>query len=213
MTENQGAPQALTAFFKSGPTDEIAQRLLGAKLSVGPLSGYIVETEAYLGERDQAAHSYGGRHTKRSDPLYQEAGLVYVYQIRTQFLLNFIAQAKNVPQGILIRGVQPATGVTQMTANRHGKGGYDLTNGPGKLCQAFGIDLKDNNVFVDRGRVCLSLTEHKKPAAITAAPRIGVPNHDEWTLAPLRFYVTGNPYVSQMRKRDMNLTTEGWQSK
>ena len=101
-------------FFWKDPTKstpEIAQELLGCLLvketPEGTVSGFIVETEAYLGEIDAAAHSYQMKKTPRLASMYKEAGTIYVYQMHTQHLLNLVVQEPEIPQAILIRAVEP----------------------------------------------------------------------------------------------------------
>lgn len=106
--------QVILKHFLARDTVTVARDLLGCQLryqtTQGILAGYIVETEAYLGQRDQAAHAYAGRRTKSNQALYAPAGTIYIYSIYGQFLLNVITQAVDIPQGILIRGLEPTEG-------------------------------------------------------------------------------------------------------
>lgn len=206
-------------YFEQADTVTLAKRLLGKQLfyqsPAGLLSGYIVETEAYLGQSDQAAHAFGGHRSAKNEALYHEAGTIYIYTIYGQFLLNLITQAVGVPQGILIRGLEPHYGLKQMQANRRRtlKSAFELTNGPGKLMKALGIQSLDLNLAsFETSPLTLSLTAVKQPQTIVAAPRIGInKNKGNWESAPLRFYVAHNPYVSKMPRRQMDLTNYGWQ--
>ncbi|KRN22214.1 3-methyladenine DNA glycosylase [Lacticaseibacillus camelliae DSM 22697 = JCM 13995] len=185
-----------------------ARGLLGAVLKVGDCAGLVVETEAYLGVSDRAAHAFGGRRTKTNEALYGPAGTVYVYQMRQYCLLNVVTQPATIPQCVLIRAVEPIAGVAAM-AMRRGRSGPAMTSGPGKLCQAFGITLADNNRAVNQGRVQL-IWPGRTPALIRATPRIGVPNKGTATTAALRFFVAGNANVSDMKKRAID-PNGGWQ--
>ena len=193
-------------------TKTIAQELLGKKLSFNHdgkwVSGYIVETEAYLGVIDQACHSYQWKRTPRVESLYLEGGAVYVYQMHRQHLLNIVTQEAGVPEAVLIRAVQPVDHLQLMINNRN-KEGLEISNGPGKLTQAMGITKALDGSWVGTGDI--KITEGLRPRHITAAPRIGIPNKGEWTNAALRFYVTGNPYVSQLPKRLMVAAVESWE--
>lgn len=189
-------------------TITVAQGLLGAVLEVGDCAGLIVETEAYLGERDRAAHAFGGRHTRTNAALYGPAGTIYVYQMRQYCLLNLVTQPVGVPQCVLVRAVEPLLGVAEM-AMRRGRSGPAMTSGPGKLCQAFAITLADNQQLVNQGRVHVAWPG-RAPLLIARKPRIGVPNKGEATTAALRFFVAGNPYVSDVKKTEIN-SNGGWQ--
>lgn len=192
-------------WLASQPTPQLARELLGARLQVGACAGLIVETEAYLGEQDRAAHAYGGRHTKRTAALYQGPGTIYVYQMRQYCLLNLVTQAQGTPECVLVRAIAPTQGLAQMTARRHQRGPL-VTNGPGKLCQALAITLADNQTRLGQR---LRLTFGRTPAQVLVTPRIGVPNKGEATAALLRYVVAGNPYVSTMLKKAVQ-ENGGW---
>lgn len=192
------------------PTLQSAQQLLGMKLSLANCSGLIVETEAYLGVRDQAAHAFGNRHTKRNHSLFLEAGKVYVYQMRQYCLLNIVTQAADIPECILIRALEPVAGLADMAHRRH-QTGVGLTNGPGKLCQALAIDRQLDGTMLNDGQLKLTPTAYR-PRNIVIGPRIGIPNKEPWTSAPLRFYVSGNPFVSGLPRRDQDRKMKGWQT-
>src|SRR5699024_9971839 len=107
-------------------TEEIAKELLGCLLvketPEGLTSGFIVETEAYLGEIDMAAHSYEKRRTPRLASMYKSAGTIYVYQMHTQSLMNLVVQEPDVPEAILIRAVEPFQGIELMKKRRNRTG-------------------------------------------------------------------------------------------
>lgn len=206
----------LIDFFDHRTTDIIAQDLLGKTLVYhgpqGTVGGLIVETEAYLGQDDTAAHAYQGHRSQANEPLYGVPGTIYIYQRHGQYCFDIAAQAKDIPQGVLIRALQPTLGVAQMQQNRPRPTPYELTNGPGKLMQALGIQSKAMNLLqMDQAPLTIDLTQAKQPQAIANSPRIGVRKNGSWVAKPLRYYVAGNPYVSKMRKRDMDLKTFGWQ--
>ncbi len=201
-------------FYASAPTDQVAQLMLGMLLTyespAGLVGGRIVETEAYMGQKDSAAHAFKGRRTASNEPLYGPPGTVYIYSIHGRYLLDVAAQQKDVPQGVLIRAVEPTIGLNIMMKNRQ-KFGVDLTNGPGKLMEAFGISDKKMN-FEIFGDSRLNINQHDKkiPAEIATSNRIGVANQGDWAVKPLRYFVKGNPYVSGIRKRDVDEETRGW---
>ncbi|MFD1672446.1 DNA-3-methyladenine glycosylase [Agrilactobacillus yilanensis] len=206
----------LIDFFDHRPTPAIAQDLLGKTLLYhgphGAVGGLIVETEAYLGQQDSAAHAYQGHRSRANEALYGTPGTIYIYQRHGQFCFDIATQAKDEPQGILIRSIEPTIGLTIMTQNRPRPKPYELTNGPGKLMQALGIqDTNLNLAHLDQAPLTIDLTTFKRPIQIQESPRIGVRKNGGWVAKPLRYFVAGNPYVSKMLKRDMALDSHGWQ--
>ena len=138
-------------FFHRDPVT-LARALLGRRLvrRLGngvELSGRIVETEAYLGIRDRAAHSFGGRRTKRTESMWLDGGHVYVYfTYGMHWLLNIVSEREGQPTACLIRALEPLDGVEEMRRNRAGKislerlRDVDLCSGPAKLTDALRID-------------------------------------------------------------------------
>lgn len=183
-------------------TEEIAQALLGCLLvnetDDGRTAGVIVETEAYLGTIDEAAHSFNGRKTKRIQAMFERAGSLYVHQMHRHVLVNLVTQDVGEPQGVLIRALEPVEGLQLMERRRHRKG-RELTNGPGKLSQALGITMAYNLGHIQESKLSLELDKRKTPEEILKSGRIGIHNKGSWTDAPLRFYVKGNPYVSRFK--------------
>ncbi|EDK4067377.1 3-methyladenine DNA glycosylase [Listeria monocytogenes] len=191
------------AFFENKPTIELARDILGMRLvhrtGEGILSGLIVETEAYLGATDMAAHSFKNLRTKRTEVMFSSPGTIYMYQMHRQVLLNFITMPEGIPEAILIRAIEPDEEAKHlMEQNRHGKTGYELTNGPGKLTQALGLGIEDYGKTLFDSNIWLE--KAKTPHLIEATNRIGVPNKGMATHFPLRFTVKGSPYISAQRK-------------
>lgn len=201
-------------FFNTKSTEEIAQFLLGMYLehetSSGTLAGYIVDTEAYLGPEDEAAHSFGMRNTPRLKAMYEKPGTIYLYTMHTHLILNMVTQEKGQPQGVMIRAIQPIVGIEKMEANRKGRKGVELSNGPGKLVAALGIDrnLYGQSIFDSPLRIIPE--KRKTPKKIIALPRIGIPNKGIWTERPLRYAVSGNPYISKQKRSDIDKKAFGW---
>lgn len=195
-------------FFRRDPVT-LARALLGKKLvrQLGngvQLAGLIVETEAYLGIPDRAAHSFGGRRTKRTETMWMDAGHAYVYfTYGMHWLLNVVAEREGQPTACLIRALEPLDGVEVMRRHRGGKVSRnrlkdtDLCSGPAKLTQALRIDGKldrldlvdGKELYVERGK---SIPEGR----IVTATRIGVAYARQWAKKPLRFYVRDDPNVS-----------------
>lgn len=190
------------AAFFDAPTLELSRALLGQiivhELEEGTVAGRIVETEAYMGAEDRAAHSFGGRRTKRTEIMYGKAGLVYTYQMHTHTLINVVSGPVDTPRAILIRAVEPVEGAELMAEFR----GRNMpmkqwTNGPGKLTKAMGITMDyyghhwaERPLFIAHGEAV---------HAVEAGPRIGIQNSGEAVHYPYRFYEKENPFVSKFR--------------
>ena len=181
----------------------VARDLLG-KLLVVPtpdgkrVSGIIVETEAYRGPLDRASHAYGGRRTKRTETMYSVGGTVYiffVYGMYNQF--NVVTNVQDVPHAVLIRALQPVEGIEIMRRRRHGQPDHNLTNGPGKLCIAMGIDRRLDGADLLGKKVWLEEGEKLPPRKIASGPRIGIAYAEEWVDKPWRFWIKDNPFVSK----------------
>lgn len=201
-------------FFNTRTTEEIAQFLLGMYLEheteAGVLAGYIVDTEAYLGPEDEAAHSFGLRDTPRLKAMYDKPGTIYLYTMHTHLILNMVTQEKGKPQGVMIRAIEPVVGIEVMENNRNGRKGAELSNGPGKLVAALGIDraLYGQSIFDSSLRIVPE--KRKRPKEIRALPRIGIPNKGIWTDLPLRYVVSGNPYISKQKRSNIDQKAFGW---
>jgi len=184
--------------FYSRESPIVAKELLGKylvrRIGAYDLVGMIVETEAYLPFIDQAAHSFIGK-TLRNTVLFGEAGLSYVYSIHRYFCLNVVCDSLNVPGCVLMRALEPIMGINFMQENRLTKG-ENLTNGPGRLCQALQINRNLNGLDITDPSSDLFITEGKNITAelITTTTRIGISKARN---LPLRFYITNNNYVSK----------------
>ena len=192
-------------FYTRAETLRVARELLGKRLVVPSasgerVSGRIVEVEAYLGAEDRAAHSFGGRRTRRTETMFGTGGRAYVffvYGMHHQF--NVVTGPEGLPHAVLVRAVEPEEGVELMWERRRASKGRELTSGPGKLCRALGIDLTfDGEDLTARRRVWLEETGLRfGPEEVAAGPRIGIAYAAEDALKPWRFWVRGNEYVSR----------------
>ena len=181
----------------------VAQGLLGARLCtlVGDAfsAGVIVETEAYLGVIDKAAHAFGGRRTARTEVQYGPGGHAYislVYGLHWQF--NVVCAPVGEPHAVLIRALAPTDGIDFMRQRRHRNGLRDLASGPGKLCAAlaisgdfYGIDLCGETVWIEPPA---SPVEENQ---IAQTPRIGIDYAEEFVDKPWRFCVKESPFLSR----------------
>jgi DNA-3-methyladenine glycosylase len=193
----------LSPEFYYKPTLELAKSLLGCLLVKetveGIASGYIVETEAYRGPLDRAAHSFGNRRTKRTEVMFGEAGFVYTYQMHTHTLVNVVSGPIETPEAILIRAVEPLNGLDLMFKRRSMDNTKNLTNGPGKLTKALGITMADYGHSFTKPP--LFIAQGITPEDISISPRIGIEKTGEAKDYPWRYFITGNPFVSHPRKK------------
>src|SRR6195256_3526365 len=179
----------------------VARELLG-KLLVVPtargkrVSGMIVEAEAYRGPQDRAAHSYGGRRTRRTETMYGIGGpanLFFFYGMYYQF--NVVTNVADNPHAVLIRAVEPVEGIELMRKRRHGQPDHNLTNGPGKLCLAMGIDRRLDAADLVGNRVWIEDAKKIPRSGIASGPRVGIDYAQEWKDKLWRFWIKDNPYV------------------
>ena len=194
-----GRRAPLPSSFYARDTEIVARELLGAVLECttgeGRASGRIVETEAYLGEHDLACHAAAGR-TSRTEPLYGRPGMSYVYFIYgMHWCFNAVTRELGWPAAVLVRALEPIEGEELMRQRRPAaRRRVDLTNGPGKLCQALGIGGDLNRVPLQRGRLVIRPGLDVPDSAVAVTPRIGITRSADW---PLRWVVKGNAYVSK----------------
>ena len=187
---------ALPRDFHARATERVARDLLGRYLVLrnpmdGPKVGRIVETEAYVGPHDLASHSSHGR-TTRTAPMFEEPGHAYLYFIYgMHWCINVVTE--NVGQGcaVLLRAVEPKLGLA------------GTTNGPGKLCRAFGIDGRWNRADLTEGALTISAGQPVADDAVSVSPRIGVGYAGTWAEEPLRFLVTSSLCLSRYPTRAM----------
>ncbi|OMP68064.1 DNA-3-methyladenine glycosylase [Domibacillus epiphyticus] len=187
------------ADFFQRPTLQMAKNLLGCLLvketEEGVASGFIVETEAYRGPLDQAAHSFNNRRTKRTEIMFAEAGRVYTYVMHTHCLVNVVSGEVDVPEAVLIRAVEPYEGIDLMMERRGVTTLKNVTSGPGKLTKALGITMEDYGRCFHEPPIYIA--SGYTPDDISSGPRIGIPNSGEAKDYPWRFWVTGNMHVSR----------------
>lgn len=178
--------------FYARDTLEVARELLGQRLvrviDGERLSGLIVETEAYIGEEDRACHASHGR-TPRTEVMYGPPGQAYIYFIYGMYhCLNVVTDRVGFPAAVLIRGIQPQEGVEYMRRNRGFRPEGELTNGPGKLCQALTIDRSLNALDLCQSDLLfIEETAEVDPGGIEVTPRIGIRADEMAKRRPWRF--------------------------
>ena len=155
----------------------------------------IVETEAYLGLTDRAAHAWRGL-TPRTKVLFGPPGHAYVYLIYGMYeCLNVVAEAEGSPGCVLIRALEPIAGIDAMRRRRPGVArDHELANGPGKLTLAMGITRRHDGADLTRGPLTVHEPLAKESFEVGVSPRIGIRHNADW---PLRFFIAGNPCVSR----------------
>lgn len=190
-------------FYNRTNVTQIAKELIGKILITRfdgmETSGRIVETEAYNGITDRASHAWNNRRTARTEIMYGDAGIAYVYLCYgIHHLFNIVTNERDIPNAILIRATEPVTGIDIML-KRSGKKKPDRTlgSGPGNVAKALGIftkhtgaNLLDDLMFIGDDGFAV------KRKDIIATPRIGVDYAGEHALLPYRFILKGNVYVS-----------------
>ena len=180
--------------FYNRPTLEVARDLLGACLvrydDGLKLAGRIMETEGYIGETDLACHAKAGR-TARTAVMYGEPGHAYVYfTYGSHWMLNIVTERAGFPAAVLIRAIQPIEGTEIIRQRRKGRD----TFGPGKVCQAMGINKSQNNVDLTEtsGGLWIESGVDIPDSLVVKGPRIGLNKTPEpWLSRPWRFLIKG----------------------
>jgi len=186
--------------FYARPVLTVARETIGKILvhdtDAGRVAGRIVEAEAYRGPEDRAAHSFGGRRTARTEAMFGPPGYAYVFFVYgMHWHVNLVTTAAEVPHAVLIRAVEPLAGIELMAARRGlPPNDRNLTNGPGKVCEAFDIDKRCYGLDLCRSELFLSDGPRAK---VTRAARIGVDYAGAWAARPWRFFDATSAYVSR----------------
>jgi DNA-3-methyladenine glycosylase len=181
--------------FYNRPAPEVARDLLGKVLVHGPAAGVIVETEAYLGGDDLAAHSARGV-TERTRVIFGPPGHAYVYFIYGMYeCLNLVCEPEGRPGCVLIRALEPVDGIDLIRSRRPGARKLeDTASGPGKLTIALGITRAQNGADVTRGNLVVRQPVIRKSVPVETTARVGITKSVD---LPLRFYIWGNRFISK----------------
>lgn len=181
--------------FYARPAIEVARDCLGKILVHRTAAGRIVETEAYLGVDDRAAHASSGV-TNRTRVLFGPPGHAYVYFIYGMYeCLNFVAEEEGKAGSVLIRALEPLAGIPLMKRRRPAaKRIEDLASGPGKLTLAMGISRRLNGSDLVGGPLEVRRMVEEPPAAVLVTPRIGITHCADW---PLRFVMANSRFASR----------------
>jgi len=185
--------------FYRRPTLDVAPDLLG-KVIVHKVDGHvlaarIVETEAYLGNGDRAAHSARGL-TKSTQVIFGPPGHAYVYLCYGMYeCMNLVAEPDGQAGCVLIRAVEPLLGMEEIQRRRpKAKRPRDLASGPGKLTRALGVTRERNGVDVTRGELTVRAMHRSELFEVVTTTRVGISVSQD---LPYRFYIKDNEYVSK----------------
>jgi DNA-3-methyladenine glycosylase len=169
----------------------------------GLAAGRIVECEAYRGPDDQAAHSHKGRRTARTEVMFGPPGHAYLFLLYgTSWALNLVTGEEGEPQVVLVRALEPVIGADLMAARRgFAPGKREISNGPGKLCRALGVDGRFYGADLTAGPLFVAedprVARGSAPSVVVAqSPRIHIEYAGDWVHRPWRYYERGNRYVS-----------------
>lgn len=190
----------------------VARELIGCVLVKDGCAGRIVETEAYLGERDGASHAYRGL-TPRTAVMFGPPAFIYVYFIYGMYhCMNLVTGKDGVAEAVLLRALEPLSGIDQMRKRRpKAKRWEDLASGPGKLTLAMGIGPEYNGSPLEQGAVEVRRPLGGIQAEVGVSPRVGVKACADW---PLRFFERENPCVSRSPlNRSTNEAAEQWMAR
>jgi len=182
----------LPASFYEHPANKVAKKLLGKTIVFGKCNGRIVETEAYHGKNDPASHA-ASKSSKRNHVMFAEPGTAYVYfTYGNHWMFNVVSEPYGKAGAVLIRAAEPLEGIKIMKRRRKTSDLLNLTSGPAKFTQAFGITKKQNGNDITKGKLHI-LNSNEKPK-IQSSTRIGISKGQSELL---RFYIKGNPFISE----------------
>ncbi|MCK5627547.1 DNA-3-methyladenine glycosylase [Candidatus Bathyarchaeota archaeon] len=183
-------------FFQRDP-ENVALDLLGTKLvrkfDLQIFEGMIVETEAYYGEKDPASRAYNGLKFYNK-AMWSLPGNLFIYNVHKYWMFNIVAHYPNEVGAVLIRAVEPLTGIEEMMKNRQIDDIYQLTKGPGKLTIAFNIDNSLNEIDITSEKSRIHIVKYKTDFKIASSKRIGVKKDLKRNM---RFFIDSNRYVSK----------------
>ena len=202
MTQQLRRAATLPVAFFRRPAETVAAELLG-KVLVSMIDGeitqaIIVETEAYLGYDDPASHGYRHRRNARNAALFGPPGTWYVYlSYGMHWCANLVCQKAGLASAVLLRALEPVDGLDVMRRRRGAVPDRELCSGPGKLCQALGIDRSLDGARMSRSPIVVRPPERGELPQVAATPRIGITKAVDW---PLRFHVVGSFWLSRKER-------------
>ncbi|GAA3978959.1 DNA-3-methyladenine glycosylase [Pedobacter ginsengiterrae] len=182
---------------------DLLGKVLYTKIEGEITAGVITETEAYFGIKDKASHAFGSRRTARTETMFAQGGIAYVYLCYgIHNLFNVVTSPKDNPNAVLVRSIEPLIGVEIIEERRSmPRTKAAISAGPGSAAKALGIDRTFNAKDLSGDEIWIE--DHQiyfNPDQISISPRVGVAYAQEHALLPLRFFVKGNKYVSKPNK-------------
>ncbi|MGA9650135.1 DNA-3-methyladenine glycosylase [Pedobacter sp.] len=182
---------------------DLLGKVLYTKIEGEITAGVITETEAYFGIKDKASHAFGSRRTARTETMFAQGGIAYVYLCYgIHNLFNVVTSPKDNPNAVLVRSIEPLIGVEIIEERRSmPRTKVAISAGPGSAAKALGIDRTFNAKDLSGDEIWIE--DHQiyfNPDQISISPRVGVAYAQEHALLPLRFFVKGNKYVSKPNK-------------
>lgn len=198
MTDLAPLPRSFYARDVLEVAPECVGKLLVHASPEGLCAGRIVECEAYRGPEDRAAHSFDGRRTARTEAMFGPPGHVYMFRLYgSSWALNLVTGREGEPQAVLVRALAPVLGVEIMSARRgFAADRREVSNGPGKLCHALGIDGRFYGADLVTGPLFLAEDGRAPPPVVARSPRINIDYAGDWIEKPWRYYERGSRYVS-----------------
>ncbi len=193
-------------FYKNEDVVFLAKQLLGKHIFSHAggykTSGIIVETEAYRAPEDKASHAYGNKKTNRTKTMFEKPGTAYIYLVYGfHHLFNVVTAPEDVAHAVLIRAVEPLEGIDKMFERRNRiSPGFDLTNGPGKWTQAFGITTDLNGLDLSAMDSLIQIFDpgvNIPDDKIIAGPRVGIDYAEEWAKKPWRFRIKDSKWAGK----------------
>lgn len=190
-------------FYRQKNTALIAKQLLG-KVLISNINGVctagrIIETEAYHGKNDKASHAFQGRRTARTEVMFEEGGIAYVYLCYgIHQLFNVVTGEKEMPAAVLIRSLEPLIGMdTMLHRLQKSKVDHSLTRGPGNLSKALGIHKKHSGISLQGPELFIADDGFRlAKSVIGITPRIGVDYAGDDAKRLYRFIIKNHPYLS-----------------
>ena len=187
-------------FYYNPNTLDVARKLIGkqlvTKIDGKVCGGIIAETEAYHGVTDKASHAYGGRKTPRTEVMFHDGGIAYVYfSYGMHHLFNVVTGRTGDPKAVLVRGIIPNRGIdTILYRRKQTQINPKLVNGPAKLCQALGISLEHNKISLLSNIIWIENAREVEKQDIIITKRVGVDYAGTDASLPYRFILRHADY-------------------
>ncbi len=196
--------KVLKDFYTGEATNALAKELIGMELyhvsAEGLTSGIIVETEAYCGATDRGCHAWGNRRTDRTEVMFREGGIAYVYLCYgIHQMFNVVTHKGGFPHAILIRALEPIKGLDIMEHRRQTNNRFNLCAGPGNVGKAMGFSTRQSGISLLEDTIWIERSASSNKINITESPRVGMHFEGYYKRVPWRFRLSGSPFTSRAR--------------